>query len=188
MRVGMIGYRFMGKAHSNAYTTVAKFFDIEPRPVMKAICGRNESELASEVITPANVLQDLRLIRATGIGTIRLFSSGRFAETVLTVIRDNNLDLKVQLGAFPNPVNSLADEASNLAELAKCIELANRFPTIVLAVSVGNEKMVEWSAAKIDPVTMARYIKSVRDAVKQPSPPTTTGCSGRACPRSSPTW
>ena len=130
--------------------------------------SRNESELANEVITPANVLQDLRLIRATGIGTIRLFSSGRFAETVLTVIRDNNLDLKVQLGAFPNPVNSLADEASNLAELAKCIELANRFPTIVLAVSVGNEKMVEWSAAKIDPVTMARYIKSVRDAVKQP--------------------
>ena len=36
--------------------------------------SRNESELANEVITPANVLQDLRLIRATGIGTIRLFS------------------------------------------------------------------------------------------------------------------
>ena len=92
------------------------------------------------------MLQDLRLIRATGIGTIRLFSSTAFAETVLTVIRDNNLDLKVMLGAYPNPVGSLAAEAGNLAELAKCIDLANRFPTIVAAVSVGNETMVEWSA------------------------------------------
>jgi hypothetical protein len=39
-----------------------------------------------EVITPANVLQDLRLVQATGIGTIRLFSSSAFAETVLKVI------------------------------------------------------------------------------------------------------
>jgi hypothetical protein len=50
------------------------------------------------------VLQDLRLVQATGIGTIRLFSSRAFARTVLEVIRDNNLDLKVQLGAYPNPV------------------------------------------------------------------------------------
>jgi exo-beta-1,3-glucanase (GH17 family) len=130
--------------------------------------SRNESEIGSEVITPANVLQDLRLIRATGIGTIRLFSSTAFAETVLTVIRDNNLDLKVMLGAYPNPVNSLADEASNLSELAKCIALAKRFESIVAAVSVGNETMVEWSTHKVDPVVMARYIKSVRDAITQP--------------------
>ena len=130
--------------------------------------ARNESELGSEVITAANVLQDLRLIRATGIGTIRLFSSTAFAETVLTVIRDNNLDLKVMLGAYPNPVNSLADEAANLSELAKCIDLAKRFESIVAAVSVGNETMVEWSTHKVDPVVMARYIKSVRDAIKQP--------------------
>lgn len=130
--------------------------------------ARNESELGGEVITAANVLQDLRLIRATGIGTIRLFSSAIFAETVLTVIRDNNLDLKVMLGAYPNPVKDLADEAANLAELAKCIDLAKRFPGIVAAVSVGNETMVEWSTHKVDPVVMARYIKSVRDAVTQP--------------------
>jgi hypothetical protein len=38
-----------------------------------------------------------------------------FAETVLTVIRDNNLDLKVMLGAYPNPVYDLAAEADNLS-------------------------------------------------------------------------
>lgn len=130
--------------------------------------SRSEADLNSEVITPANVLQDLRLIKATGIGTIRLFSSSAFAETVLTVIRDNNLDLNVLLGAYPNPVYDLAAETANQAELAKCVDLANRFPSIVAAVSVGNETMVEWSTHKIDPVVMAGYIGRVRNAIRQP--------------------
>lgn len=130
--------------------------------------SRNESELASEVITPAQVLQDLRLVQATGIGTIRLFSSRAFAETVLRVIRDNRLDLKVQLGAFPNPVTSVAAEADNQAELDAAIRLANTYRDIVLAVSVGNEKMVEWSLAKIDPNVMAGYLRKVRAAITQP--------------------
>ncbi len=36
----------MGKAHSNAYLKVAKFFDPDPAPVMKAICGRHADETA----------------------------------------------------------------------------------------------------------------------------------------------
>jgi len=47
INVGLVGQKFMGKAHSNAYLTVAKFFDVEPQPVMKAICGRHEAELAA---------------------------------------------------------------------------------------------------------------------------------------------
>lgn len=127
-----------------------------------------EADLGKEVITPANVLQDLKLIRASGIGVIRLFSSRAFAETVLKVIRDNKLDLRVMLGAYPNPVGSAAAEADNQAELDKCIALANTYSDIVDAVSVGNEVMVEWSTHKIDPTTMARYLQKVRDAIKQP--------------------
>ena len=93
--------------------------------------ARNESELGREVITPANVLQDLRLIQATGIGSIRLFSSRAFARTVLEVIRDNRLDLKVQLGTYPNPITGPAAEADNIAELDAGIALANAFPDIV---------------------------------------------------------
>lgn len=43
MNVAMIGYRFMGKAHSNAWRQVARFFDVPIEPVMKVICGRNET-------------------------------------------------------------------------------------------------------------------------------------------------
>lgn len=42
VRIGMIGYKFMGKAHSHAYRDLPMFFPDTPRPVMKAICGRNE--------------------------------------------------------------------------------------------------------------------------------------------------
>jgi exo-beta-1,3-glucanase (GH17 family) len=130
--------------------------------------SRGPADLASEVITPANVLQDLRLVQATGIGTIRLFSSRAFAETVLRVIRDNNLDLKVQLGSFPMPPTTAAIEAENQAEISAQIRLANAFPDIVLAVSVGNEKLVEWSANRMDPPVLAAYLRKVRAAVKQP--------------------
>jgi predicted dehydrogenase len=47
VRVGLIGQKFMGRAHSNAYLKVAKFFDVEPAPEMTAICGRDAAELAA---------------------------------------------------------------------------------------------------------------------------------------------
>ena len=42
LNIGMIGYGFMGRAHSNAYRKVANFFpDLKYRPVLKAVCARN---------------------------------------------------------------------------------------------------------------------------------------------------
>lgn len=128
----------------------------------------SEADLDAEVITPEHVLQDLRLVQSAGIGVIRLFSSARFGDTVLGVIRSNGLDLKVLLGAYVyNPVDA-AVEASNQAELASTVDLATRYSDLVLAVSVGNETMVDFSFLKIPPATMGRYIKQVRDAITQP--------------------
>jgi predicted dehydrogenase len=39
--VGMIGYAFMGKAHSQAWRSAARFFDLALTPSMVAVCGRN---------------------------------------------------------------------------------------------------------------------------------------------------
>ena len=44
--VGLIGYRFMGKAHSNAYRQVHAFFPDVPKPRMVGIAGRNEEAVA----------------------------------------------------------------------------------------------------------------------------------------------
>ena len=45
LRIGMIGYGFMGRTHSNGYRKVNNFFDLEYRPVLKAACARNQDEL-----------------------------------------------------------------------------------------------------------------------------------------------
>jgi predicted dehydrogenase len=43
INVGLIGYKFMGRAHSNAYRQVASFFPEVPlRPVLKVLGGRDE--------------------------------------------------------------------------------------------------------------------------------------------------
>jgi len=45
LNIGMIGYGFMGRTHSNAYRKVGNFFDYQHRPVLKACCGRNEEKI-----------------------------------------------------------------------------------------------------------------------------------------------
>ncbi|NEB05376.1 Gfo/Idh/MocA family oxidoreductase [Streptomyces sp. SID13726] len=41
LRVGMVGYAFMGAAHSQGWRTVGRVFDLPRRPVLAAICGRD---------------------------------------------------------------------------------------------------------------------------------------------------
>jgi len=47
LNVGLIGYKFMGRAHSNAWLKADKFFDLKARPSMKIICGRDRSGVAN---------------------------------------------------------------------------------------------------------------------------------------------
>jgi predicted dehydrogenase len=44
LNVGMIGYGFMGRAHSNAYLKVSRFFPLGHQPVLKAVCARNQEK------------------------------------------------------------------------------------------------------------------------------------------------
>lgn len=44
LNVGIIGYGFMGRTHSNAYRRVSNFFDVPYKPVLKTICGLEEKE------------------------------------------------------------------------------------------------------------------------------------------------
>lgn len=45
VNVALIGYAFMGKAHSNAYRQVKAFLDPPVTPELKVICGRNEANV-----------------------------------------------------------------------------------------------------------------------------------------------
>jgi predicted dehydrogenase len=45
LNVGLIGYGFMGRAHSNAFRKVSNFFDLEYQPILKAVCARDEAKV-----------------------------------------------------------------------------------------------------------------------------------------------
>jgi predicted dehydrogenase len=44
LNIGMIGYGFMGRAHSNGYRRVSNFFDLAYTPVLKAACARDAAK------------------------------------------------------------------------------------------------------------------------------------------------
>jgi len=41
LRIGLVGYGFMGRTHSNAFRKVGNFFDLGHEPVLQAICARD---------------------------------------------------------------------------------------------------------------------------------------------------
>lgn len=41
LNIAMIGYKFMGRAHSNAWRQVRHFFNLKAQPRLKVLCGRN---------------------------------------------------------------------------------------------------------------------------------------------------
>lgn len=45
LNIGMIGYGFMGRAHSNAYRKVGNFFKLTRQPVLKAACARDAEQI-----------------------------------------------------------------------------------------------------------------------------------------------
>ena len=131
----------------------------------------------TETVTAANVEQDLRLLLTGGFRLIRLFdSSDNVAKLTLQVIKDKGLDIKVMLGAYIlsesatglTAAQKTANQTFNLAETARAVALALAYPDIVLAVSVGNETMVNWSFVPTDPTIIAAYLKSVRSKISQP--------------------
>jgi predicted dehydrogenase len=41
LNIGLIGYGFMGRTHSNAFLQAPRFFDVPYQPVLKAVCARS---------------------------------------------------------------------------------------------------------------------------------------------------
>lgn len=45
LKIGLIGYGFMGRAHSNAFRKAPNFFELPRRPALRAVCGRDAAKL-----------------------------------------------------------------------------------------------------------------------------------------------
>ena len=40
LNIGLVGYGFMGRTHSNAFRQAPVFFDVPYQPGLKAVCAR----------------------------------------------------------------------------------------------------------------------------------------------------
>jgi len=134
----------------------------------------------------AEILEDLQILtRNSNFGLIRIYNSGKSSERVLKVIRENNVNIKVVLGAwlgaeFSNhegcgwlsePITQeYLDMVTgwNKIEIENLIRLANEYKDIVIAVNVGNEAMVSWTDHMVPIENTIAYLRQVRKAIDQP--------------------
>ena len=124
----------------------------------------------------AEMAEDLHLI-SKHWNLLRTYGSSHCSRDMLQAIREQKLPLKVMIGAWISP-ETVADGDSRLPnreaiqanerEVACAIELANDFPEIVWAVSVGNETQVAWSRHKVPPELLVRYLRQVRTQTNVP--------------------
>jgi myo-inositol 2-dehydrogenase/D-chiro-inositol 1-dehydrogenase len=47
LSIGLVGYGFMGRTHSNAFLQAGRFFDLPYQPVLKSVCARNAERVQS---------------------------------------------------------------------------------------------------------------------------------------------
>lgn len=79
LRVGMVGYAFMGAAHSHAWRTAPRFFDLPLKPELTAVAGRDQTGVtaAAEKFGWASVETDWRrLIERADIDLIDICTPG----------------------------------------------------------------------------------------------------------------
>jgi predicted dehydrogenase len=137
--IGLIGYAFMGKTHSNAYRQVDKFFtDLEVKPVLRAICGRNEQNVAraAEQFGFQSYETDFRkMIERPDIDIIDVSSPG-----------NEHLPMAIEAAKAgktvfcEKPLGNTLDEARQMMEAAEAAKVVNmvcfnyrRVPAIALA-------------------------------------------------------
>lgn len=129
------------------------------------------------------VLEDLLLLQNYW-SYLRLYDCDEHAETVLKVIQKEKLDFKILLGAHIDAeinnelcpwgggvyseANLKANRLSNLQKMDKLAAFANAYPSIVFAVSVGNEACVDWTDHYVHEDQVLEYVKRVKSLTDCP--------------------
>jgi exo-beta-1,3-glucanase (GH17 family) len=129
--------------------------------------GYREGQSPASGVYPSQdeVEEDLRIL-AKHWRLIRVYTANRLGEDVLEVIRREGIDLKVMLGIWLD--REPGAERTNAREIANGIRLANEYEEIVVAVSVGNEVLIEWTEHPVREERVLRYVREVKAGVTQP--------------------
>lgn len=152
----------------------------------KAICysGFRAGQDPGSGIFPSyqEVKQDLLMLQSHW-HYLRLYDCDQHAETVLQVIKNEQLDFKIMLGAYivAERNNSAcpwggdysdeqlaANKQQNLKQIKKLIGFANQYPDIIASLSAGNEATVEWTDHDVPVESVIDYVRMIKQAARQP--------------------
>lgn len=115
---------------------------------------------------------------------LRLFDCDQHGQTVLEVIKNENLNFRVMLGMYieaeMNNFNCPWDggiytraqletnSENNQRKVAKLIELGKQYPDLIFSLSVGNEACVEWTDHYVSEKNVIEYARQVQANSAQP--------------------
>lgn len=152
----------------------------------RAICysGFREGQQPGQTYpTYAEVKEDLLLLQPH-FKHLRMYDCDKHAETVLDVIQREGLDFTVLQGAYVeaemnnfgcpwgggvySEVQLELNKKRNLKKINRLAELANRYPGIIISMSVGNEACVDWSGNYVPVQKVMEYTQLVKQSAKQP--------------------
>lgn len=151
----------------------------------KAICYsgfREGQQPGGKVPTYEEIKEDL-LILHKHWKYLRLYDCDKHAEIVLEVIKKEQLDFKVMLGAyiiaemnnFGCPWGGSYSEEElkmnkhkNVSQIKKLIKFANQYPEIIFSLSAGNEACVDWTDHYVSVESVITYVKMIKKEAKQP--------------------
>lgn len=120
--------------------------------------------------------EDLHLL-AQHWKVLRVYGAIECSPTICEIIREDRLALQVVVGAWIQAETKQTDEglvelpeaaARNVLHVNHAIQLANKFPDVVAAISVGNEALVFWSGHGIQAERIIPYLRQVRKETRVP--------------------
>ena len=142
--IGMVGYAFMGRAHSQAWRTVGHFFDLPFTPRMAAICGRDASAVAAAADRlgwPAWETDWKRLVERDDVDLVDVCTPGSsHAEISMAALEAGKHVL------CEKPLANTVDEARAMAEAAS------------RAAASGVRAMVGFNFRRVPAVALAREL------------------------------
>ncbi len=137
LNVGLVGYGFMGRTHSNAFLQAPRFFDLPYQPVLKAVCARSAERVKgfAENWGYQSVETDWRaLVARKDIDLIDIASpNDTHAEIAIAAAKAGKMVL------CEKPLGRTAAEAKTMTDAVKAANVPNmvwynyrRVPAVVL--------------------------------------------------------
>jgi exo-beta-1,3-glucanase (GH17 family) len=151
----------------------------------KAICysGFREGQDPGGVFPSYKEVKEDLLMLHNHWQYLRLYDCDKHSEIVLEVIKKEELDFKVMLGAYivaeannygcPWGGSYSEDQLEenkliNLKQITKLIDFANKYPDIIFSLSAGNEACVDWTDHYVPVESVINYVKMIKKEAKQP--------------------